>query len=177
MATDFRWRLFQYRQELIMKIPFHWIRDKYLDKRLQSRGKNVEICRNVEIRKPWNISIGNNCVINKNVLLDGRGGNIRIGDCVDIAQDARIWTAQHDYNSPTYEIIGKDVIIEDYVWVASNVTILPGVKIGKGAVLATGCVVTKDVEPYAIMGGIPAKKIGERNHNLQYKLGEKRWFS
>lgn len=174
---DFYWRFLQYLTEQVMKIPFHWPRDKYINKLLKSRGNQVEICRNVEFRIPGNISIGSNTSINKNVLLDGRGGQIVIGDSVDIAQDSRIWTLQHDYNSPDYKAIGGDVIIEDFVWIASNVTLLPGVKVGKGAVIATGAVVTKDVEPYTIVGGIPAKKIGERSTELNYKLGKKRWFS
>lgn len=175
--SDFKWRLFQFILENIMKIPFHWPRNKFLNRYLKKRGSHVEICRNVEIRVPWNISIGNDCVINKRVLLDGRGGEIIIGNCVDIAQDSRIWTAQHDYNNPNYECICKGVIIEDYAWIASNTTILPGVKIGKGAVIATGAIVTKDVPPYTVVGGIPAKKIAERNKNLNYKLGTNRWFS
>jgi len=110
------------------------------------------------------------------VLLDGRGGHISIGNCVDIAQDVRIWTLQHDYDSPDYAAVGGPVQIDDYVWIASGATILPGVTIGKGAVVATGAVVTKDVPPYAIVGGVPAKKIGERSRDLRYKLGKERWF-
>ena len=159
-----------------MKIPFHCARNVYLNMFLKKRGKHVEICRNVEIRYPKNILIGNFCTINKNVLLDGRGGTITIGNCVDIAQDVKIWTLQHDYNSPSYDAIGGDVIIEDYAWLASNVTILPNIKIGKGAVVGTGAIVTKDVAPYTIVAGVPAKKIGERKKELNYKLGNQRWF-
>jgi len=124
----------------------------------------------VEFRKPKNIFIGHNCVINKKVLLDGRGGQIKIGNNVDIGQETNIWTLEHDVNDEYHKSIGADVIIEDYVWIASRVTILPGVKIGKGAVIACGAVVTKNVNSYEIVGGIPAKKIGNRNQNLEYKL-------
>lgn len=58
--------------------------------------------------------------------------------------------------------IGGIIIIEDDVWIGSNAVILKDVKLGKGCVIAAGAVVTKDVEPYTIVGGVPAKKIAER---------------
>ena len=103
----------------------------------------------------------------------GRSGGVIIGNNVDIAQETNIWTEQHDYNSPTYKPVCKEVIIEDYVWLASRVTVLPGVHIGRGAVVASGAVVTKDVPPLAIVAGIPAKIIGYRKEEaLQYHLGD-----
>lgn len=168
--------LFQYTTDLVMAIPFHYVRNLYIRRFIGALGNDTELCRNIDMRSPRRVKIGNHTTINKRVVLDGRGGMLRIGDCVDIAQDSRIWTLQHDYNSPDYTAVGKDVTIEDYVWIASGVTVLPGVTIGKGAVVATGAIVTKDVAPYAIMAGIPAKKIGERSHNLTYTLGKKRWF-
>lgn len=162
--------------ELIMKIPFHTVRNLFLNSCIGKRGEHVEICKNVEIRIPRNIFIGDYTTINKDTLLDGRGGKVFIGNCVDIAQEVRVWTLQHDYNSPEYAAVGGNVIINDYVWIASRCTILPGVTIGKGAVIATGAVVTKDIPEYAIVAGVPAKIIGKRNDNLAYKLGKQRWF-
>lgn len=172
----FLYSLYHYCLELVMSIPFHFIRNIFINRAIGARGDSVEICRNVEFRIPKNIFIASNCVINKRVLLDGRGGKIIIGNNVDIAQDCKLWTLQHDYNDPDYIARGKPIRIEDYVWLASNVTVLPGVTIGKGAVVATSAVVTKDVEPYSIVAGIPAKKIGERKKDLKYKLGKYRWF-
>ena len=107
----------------------------------------------------------------------GRSGGVIIGNNVDIAQETNIWTEQHDYNSPTYKSVCKEVVIEDYVWLASRVTVLPGVHIGRGAVVASGAVVTKDVPPLAIVAGVPAKIIGYRKEEaLQYKLGDRAWF-
>lgn len=154
----------------VMKIPSHYIRLAYLHLILGSIGKNCTICRNVEIRQPQNIFIGNNVVINKRVLLDGRGGKVQIGDNVDIAQDAFIWTLQHDYNDDFHKTCGGDVIIEDYVWVAARSNILPGTRIGKGAVVGTCSLVTKDVPRFSVVAGIPAKKIADRNSKLKYKL-------
>ena len=104
-------------------------------------------------------------------------GGVKIGNNVDIAQEGNIWTEQHDYNSPTYASVCKPVRIEDYVWVATRATILPGVTIGKGAVVASGAVVTKDVPPLAIVAGVPARVIGQRNESaLKYTLYSRAWF-
>lgn len=130
----------------------------------------------IEIRNGRNISIGHNTVINKKVLLDGRGGKITIGNNVDIAQETNIWTLEHDPNDDYHTDKGGDVIIEDYVWIASRVTMLPGVKIGRGAVIASGAVVTKDVPSMSIVGGVPAKKIGERISQLKYTLNYRPLF-
>lgn len=93
---------------------------------------------------------------------------LTIGENVNISSDVKFYTLQHDYNSKEFSAVGAQVIVEDYVWVSVRAIILPGVTIGKGAVIAAGAVVTKDVEPYSIMGGIPAKKIGERKKELNY---------
>jgi maltose O-acetyltransferase len=116
------------------------------------------------------VVIGNNCVINSRTLLDGRIGRLIIGNNVDIARETNIFTLEHDPNSEDHAMRPGDVIIEDYVWIASRVTILPGIHIGKGAVIAANSVVTKDVEPMTIVAGIPARKIGERTSPLKYNL-------
>lgn len=139
-------------------------------------GYHCAICRNVDVRSPYRISVGSYTSINKKVLLDGRGGKLIIGNCVDIAQECNLWTLQHDYDSPLYTAIGADVVIEDYVWLASRVTVLPGVKIGYGSVIGTCSVVTKDIPPMSIAVGIPAKVIGKRKDCLKYKLGKRGWF-
>ncbi|MFV0419855.1 MAG: acyltransferase [Dysgonomonas sp.] len=114
--------------------------------------------------------MGNNCIINPDCLLDGRQGQIIINDNVDIARGTWIFTLEHDPHSDYHKLKRGDVIIEDHVWVASRVIILPGVTIGRGAVVACGAVVTKDVPAYSIVGGIPAKVIGTRKSKLLYDL-------
>lgn len=159
-----------------MYIPLHFIRMFFIKMQLKSIGKQTNFLMGLEIRKGKNISIGNNCVINKKVLLDGRGGQLVIGNNVDIAQETNIWTLEHDVHDDNHRDIGADVIIEDYVWIASRVTILPGVRIGRGAVVASCALVNKDVPPMAIVGGIPAKIIGERKSGLEYNLNYKPLF-
>lgn len=161
---------------VVMWIPINWVRILFCRMCLKHLGTHCFIARNVEIRSPYRISIGNNCSINKNTLLDGRGNGLTIGDNVDIAQEVNIWTLQHDYDSPDYASVGGTTIIEDYAWIASRATLLPGIKIGRGAVVAACSVVTKDVPPLAIVAGVPAKVIGQRKDNMRYQLGKRLWF-
>jgi len=161
----------------VMWVPFHVVRILYLRIFLKSLGEETSISRNVDLRSYRHISIGCHTSVNKHVLLDGRGGSLVIGNNVDIAQDAQIWTLQHDYNSPMYSAVGKPVRIDDYAWIGSRSIILPGVTVGQGAVVAAGAVVTHDVAPYTVVGGVPAKVIGLRSKELHYKLGVRRWFT
>ncbi len=154
----------------MMHFPSHKLRLFFLKQTLHKLGRNTSFLLGVEIRNGKNITIGNNCIINQNVLLDGRGGKLVIGNNVDIAQETNIWTLEHNVNDDYHIDSGGDVIIEDYVWIASRVTILPGVKIGKGAVVASNALVNKDVEPMTIVGGVPAKPIGLRTSGLKYTL-------
>ncbi len=163
-------------REWVMFIPFHFIRLFFIKRVVGKVGRQSNFLMGLEIRKAENITIGDNCVINKRVLLDGRGGKLIIGNNVDIAQETNIWTLEHDVNDDYHKDIGADVIIEDYVWIASRVTILPGVRIGKGAVVASCALVNKDVPPMAIVGGVPAKIIGTRKSALKYKLNYKPLF-
>ena len=132
-------------------------------------GENSVIYNSCHIRSPQNITIGENTSIGDHCILDGRSG-LTIGNSVNLSTGAWIWTMQHDPNDPNFGVKGGAVVVEDYAWISSRTSILPGVTIGRGAVIATGAVVTKSVEPFAIMAGVPAKKIGERNQDLNYKL-------
>ena len=163
--------IFHFLLNFVMAVPVHFIRKKSLKFLLKYQGKHNVFCRHVEIRSPYRVSVGDYSVINKHVLLDGRGGQLTIGANVDIAQEVNIWTEQHDYDDPMYGNKGGNVIIDDYVWIASRATILPGVHIGRGAVVASGAVVTKDVPPLAIVGGVPAKILKYRKDCMKYKLG------
>jgi acetyltransferase-like isoleucine patch superfamily enzyme len=159
-----------------MNIPFHAVRLFFIRRKIARLGEQSSFLMGVEIRDGKNIQVGNRVVINKDVLLDGRGGKLIIGDNVDIGQETNIWTLEHDPHDDFHKTKGGDVVIEDYVWITSRVTILPGVRVGRGAVVASGSVVTKDVPPMAIVGGVPAKVIGERRSALKYELNYKPWF-
>jgi maltose O-acetyltransferase len=124
---------------------------------------------------PERLRIGANSTLGNDGFYDARDG-ITIGECVSIAGDVRIYTREHDLNDPNFGEIGGAVTIHDYVVIGSRVTILPRVTIGIGAVVASGAVVTGDVAPYAVVGGVPAKFIRERSHDLRYTLGYAKKF-
>lgn len=155
---------------ILLASPSRKVRKVTLKKMLGSMDDTSFFLRKVTVLFPKNISVGTHSVINSYSLLDGRGGKIRIGNNVDIAREVNIWTLEHDPKDDFHRTKGGDVIIGDYVWIASRATILPNVTIGKGAVIATGAVVTKDVPAMSIVGGIPAKVIGERKSKLLYEL-------
>lgn len=131
-------------------------------------GYGSEINLSQYILAPHHISIGEFSHINQGCLLDARSPII-IGNSVSISHRVSLMTGGHNYNSSNFVGIFKPIYIKDYVWIGVNSTILQGVTIGEGAVIAAGSVVTKDVAPYTIVGGIPAKKIGERRKELNYK--------
>lgn len=130
-------------------------------------GKNTSINMRTFIKAPDKLKVGQNSHINRGCILDARGG-LTIGNNVSISFNSVIMTGGHIVNSPYFEGEHLPIVIKDNVWVGVNATILKGVTIGEGAVIAAGAVITKDVAPYMIVGGVPAKKIGERNKNLVY---------
>lgn len=142
-----------------------------LKRHLNSCGKVVEIMNRCNFYNIKNITIGSNVFINHDCELDASYGRINIGNFVLIGQNVKLITVNHkyeDFNLPIYfqkAEVDQDIIVQDDVWIAANVTILPGVKIGKGSILAAGAVVTKNVEPYSIVGGVPAKLIKYRFPN------------
>ena len=139
-------------------------------------GKGSAIHMGARFYNPSNIEIGEDSVIGEGVVLDGRD-KLMIGNHVDIASEVMIYNSEHDVQSDDFKAVSKQVIIEDYVFIGPRAIILPGVAIKKGAVVGAGAVVTKNVEEYEIVGGVPAIKIGERKvKNPQYKLGRAAWF-
>ena len=132
-------------------------------------GDKARIMKDVFVLAPQRIVIGKNSVINNGCLLDGRGG-LEIGENVNVAFDVHIYTMAHDYNDPHFAGVFAPVRIDDYAWLSSRSTVLPGVTVGRGAVVAAGAVVTKDVAPRAVVAGVPARTIDHRNDDLDYQL-------
>lgn len=126
--------------------------------------------------QPKNIEIGEDTIVGNGVFLDGRAPLI-IGNHVDIASEVMIYNSEHDINAEDFHAIEDAVEIGDYVFIGPRAIILPGVKIGRGAIIGAAAVVTKSVPDFAIVGGIPAKVIGDRKlKNPRYRLGRARLF-
>lgn len=153
--------------DILQHIPFWCIRKKYL-KLVKLKIGSSFIMKNSYIMTPQKIKIGEHSHINRGCLLDGRG-SITIGDNVSISHNVSIITGSHKINAPNFSAKFLPIKIEDYVWIGANATILQNVTIGKGAVICAGAVVTKDIVPYSIVAGVPAKQIGIRNKELNYK--------
>lgn len=139
-------------------------------------GVGSSIHMKLTLYNPSGISIGEDTIIGEKCTLDGRA-KLTIGNHVDIASEVMIYNSEHDVNDPKFGAIVAPVTIEDYVFIGPRAIVLPGVTIHKGAVVGAGAVVTKDVESNTIVGGVPAKAIGERqSKNHSYKLGRAAWF-
>lgn len=123
-----------------------------------------------EVWSPSGLVVGARTIVGRGCLLDARGG-IRIGRDVNIGSDTILMTAKHEVQDPDFAASYAPIEIGDRVWIALRATILGGVTIGEGAVVAAGAVVTRDVERFAIVAGTPAVAIGERTRDLRYELG------
>jgi acetyltransferase-like isoleucine patch superfamily enzyme len=121
------------------------------------------------------IHMGDNVVINRGTHLDGRIG-IAIRNNVSISPEVYIISMEHDPNDPMFKTRGSEVIIDDHVWIGTRAMILPGVHIGEGAVVGASAVVTRDVAPYQIVAGVPARVIGERLRQIDYRCKYFPWF-
>ena len=158
-------------------IPSHHIRN-FIYRRIflvQMEQKAI-IYWGAEIRCHGKLKIGKGSIIGDNAILDARCGLI-LGENVNLSSNVSIYTLQHDHRDPYFRCNTRNkkmsVEIDDRVWLGSNVIVLPGVHIGEGAVCCAGCVVTKDVLPYSVVAGIPAKKVGERPKVLKYEFNGK----
>lgn len=157
-------------------IPFHCVRRFYYRIAGVKIGKGSAIHTGARWYHPNGVIIGEDSIIGDSAVFDGRG-TLMIGNHVDMASEVMMYTSQHEINDPEFKASCAQITIGNYVFIGPRVIILPGVTIGEGAVVGAGAVVTKDVPPYAVVGGVPAKIIGERTaKNLHYRLGRAAWF-
>lgn len=169
-----------YLLHLVGYIPSHHIRRLCYRLAGMKIGRGSTIHMGARFYNPHRISVGSDSIIGESAVLDGRAP-LTIGDHVDIASEVMIYNSEHNLDAEHFAadegVITEPVTIQDYVFIGPRAVILPGVTIGSGAAVGAGAVVTKDVAPYAIVGGVPARVIGERkNRELHYKLGRAAWF-
>ena len=162
-----RYMLFQ-----VGLVPSHHIR-RYVYRSLGAEiGKNVVFHFRTEVRGLHRLKIGDGTIIGDNALLAAQRG-LTIGKNVNLSSNVSIYSGAHDHRDPYFRstpATTRPITIGDRAWIGSNAIILTGVNIGEGAVVCAGAVVTKDVEPYAVVAGIPAKKVNERPHDLRYEF-------
>ena len=157
-------------------IPSHTIRNWIWRAFGLKLGGGSTLHTGIRVYDPRNIGVGQGTIIGYACFIDGRD-RVTIGNHTDIASEVMIYSSEHDLTAPDFHATLAPVIIGDYVFIGPRAIILAGVTIGDGAVIAAGAVVTKDVEPYAIVGGVPAKVIGERSlKDPKYRLGRFKLF-
>ncbi len=161
---------------VVAHIPFHFLRLSFYRYCLGleiTPGSHIFMEAWFDTKK--NFKMGKNSVINQKCRLDNRGG-ITIGNSVAISAEVCILTADHDPERSDFAARMRNVNIEDYVFIGTRAIILPGVTLGKGSIVAAGAVVTKDVAPYTVVGGVPAKPIASRRSDLDYSVRYCRLF-
>lgn len=156
--------------EIITHIPVHALRISFLRLFNKNIHPSTKMLLHSRLLHFWELTTHENVVINQHCLLDCRRYKIIIGHNTDIGPYTRIWTLGHDPDAPDHAVSGGDVVIGHHVWIASGVTLLPNVKIGDGAVVASSSVVAKNVAEKAIVAGNPAKFLRNRSNSLVYRL-------
>jgi acetyltransferase-like isoleucine patch superfamily enzyme len=170
IVQDFSGYLYNY---WITKLPFHFLRVAYMRHVMGIRiGRDSFI--HMGCFMSGNISIGDHSVIGRQCTLIG---DIDIGNNVSITAETYIFTSSHLVNSPDFECFYTKVSIEDYAWIGARAMVLPGVAIGKGAVIGAASVVTKSISPFSISVGAPAREVGKRSQDLRYTIQYQPFFN
>jgi len=153
----------------VTHIPFNPLRIWWL-RRLGARlGRNVYLFAGSEVLQPSGLEIAGNCHIGRHSQIDARGG-IRVGTNVVIAGHCLLLTADHDPQDSGFRGRLQGISIEDRVWIGSRATILKGVTLGEGSVIAAGATVIHDVPAWSMVAGVPAKIVGHRSHEQNYQI-------
>lgn len=151
-----------------------------------SQGEGCRITPNIIVNGAHNVFLGTNIYIGPYAIIYSVTNTVTIKDNVIIGPRLSVMTANHNIYDIGVNIIDNkrirkedrgDVIINEDVWIGSNVVILKGVNIGRGAVVAAGAVVTKSIPSYEIWGGVPAKKIGDRFTEEEVAIHEKMLYN
>jgi acetyltransferase-like isoleucine patch superfamily enzyme len=145
-----------------------WLRSVFLPHFFLHLGKGTEIQSGLRVTNPEKVSIGANGSFAQGVFITG-GGGVRIGNWVGFGPDVKIWSVSHRFDDPDKPWLlqgwnQQPVAIEDDVWLGANVFVMPGVTIGKGAIVSACALVNKSVPPYAIAAGNPCRVVGWRKH-------------
>lgn len=143
-----------------------WIRFKVMRHFFAGLGYGTVIRDHIRLTNPEKISIGEHCNLSERSFITG-GGGVTLGNYVGLGPDVKIWSVNHRFDDPdvpwlTQGYDKKPVVIEDDVWLGANCFVMPGVTIGKGAIISAGSILMKSVPPYAIIAGNPGRVVGWR---------------
>ncbi len=158
---------------LITHLPGHWLRLAWLRALGARLGGGVTVFRGTTVLGAEHLELGDRVQVGFRVVLDARGG-LTVGDDVLLSSDTQLLTANHNVDSGAFERQVAPIVIADHAWVATRAIVLAGVSIGRGAVVTAGGVATRDVATRQIVGGVPARPVGERKGGLEYRLGGRR---
>jgi putative colanic acid biosynthesis acetyltransferase WcaF len=126
-----------------------------------SVGQQVRIYASTHLYMPWNVELGDWAALGENVLIYSLG-KVRIGPKVTVSYRAHVCAGAHDLNDPALPLIKPPVFIDEGAWIGTDAFVGPGVTVGRGAVIGARAVAVKDIEPFAIVAGNPARIVGKR---------------
>ena len=141
--------------------PFNFLKIFLLQLFGCSLGKGVVIKPNVNIKYPWKLSLGNYVWIGERVWIDNID-NVMIGNHVCISQGAMLICGSHNYKQKSFDLITKEIALNDGVWIGAKSIILPGVVAESHAILSAGSVTSKNLMSFTVYKGNPAEKVGSR---------------
>lgn len=168
---------------VVNKIPFPTVRLALYRAAGMRIGSGSNIMMHVRVMAPQGIEIGDHCVIGEFAWLDGRavrvgeGPGLKIGNNVNVGARTVFIPGGHLPDSADFLGLPEKTFVEDNVWITMNCTILYGLTVGEGAVVSAASLVNKDVAPYTMVGGVPAKYLKDRTRDLSYTLHNRaRWI-
>jgi putative colanic acid biosynthesis acetyltransferase WcaF len=141
--------------------PLYGLRSAWLRLFGARVGARCQIYPTVRIFAPWQLEIGDWSAVGDRAILYNLG-SIRIGRDVAISQNAHICAGTHDHADPALPLIRSHIVVEDSVWICADAFVGPDLRVGEGAVVGARAVVTRDVPPWTIVAGNPARHIKTR---------------
>jgi acetyltransferase-like isoleucine patch superfamily enzyme len=168
---------------VVNKVPFPATRLALYRAAGMRIGRDSTLMMHVRVMSPQGIEIGDHCIIGEFCWLDGRavrlgdGPGLTIGDNVNIGANTIFIAGSHEPDSPDFAGPLKKTVVQDKAWITMNCTVLSGVTVGEGAVVSAASLVNRDVAPYTMVGGVPAKYLKDRSRDLRYSLVNRaRWI-
>ena len=155
---------------VVCHVPLRWLRMLWLRAMGARLGSGSAVFWGTTVFNPRGLVLGERTVVSFRCVLDARGG-LRIGDDVCFASDVQVITGGHDVDDPGFAAFFAPVEIGDRAWIASRATVLAGVTIGEGAVVAACSLVDRDVAAYEIVGGVPVRHLRDRAREQTYQIG------